>query len=184
VFFSVQELEVKKIHFEVDFPPGEIDFEESQFRQVSQLHTEGTAELLSNSLGEIRVTGTLRVEMEVDCDRCLEPTRYPMDGAYNLYYRPAPKVVPGHDIAIDEGEAQIGFYEGHGLELTDVVREHVLLSIPMQVICREDCAGICPQCGLNRNVSPCDCHHQPANEVWAALRDFKLRAKPDLREGK
>ena len=177
MFLSVQELEVKPLHFDVDFPPGEIDFEESQFRQISQLHTEGTAELLSNTLGEIRVEGTLQVEMEVQCDRCLEPTRYPMDSGYNLFYRPAPKLVPGHDIAIDEGEAQIGFYEGHGLELADVVREHVLLSVPMQLICSEDCAGICPQCGVNRNVSHCDCHAQPVNEVWAALKDFKPGAK-------
>src|SRR5699024_3547527 len=100
--------------------------------------TEGSAELLSNTLGEIRVQGSVSVEMELQCDRCLEPVNYPMHSRFDLYYRPEPgKDIP-HDLAIDEGESEIGFYNGKGLELGEVLREHILLTLPMQKVCRED----------------------------------------------
>ena len=177
MFFSVQELEVRKIHFDVDFPPGEINLDESQVRQVGPLHAEGTAELLSNTLGEIRVHGNIDVAVEIVCDRCLEPAQFPIQGPFELFYRPEPEFEAGHDMAIDEGEAQIGFYEKNGLALEEVLREHVLLSLPMQFVCREDCAGICPQCGKNRNLGACNCEDRPQNETWSALRGFKPGAK-------
>ena len=123
MFFSIQDLELRKLSFDVDFQPGEIDFDENQFRQVGPLHTDGVAELLSNTLGEIRIRGNLKAEMEVLCDRCLETSRLPLSERFDLFYRPSPKGGIGHDIAIDEGEAEIGFYDGLGLELEDVVRE-------------------------------------------------------------
>ena len=177
MFFSLAELEIKKIQFDVDFAPGEIDFEATQFHQMGPLHSEGSAELVSQSLEEIRVTGGLSADMEIPCDRCLEPARFAIRDQFDLFYRPAPKGNIGHEIAIDDGEAQIGFYEGNGIALEDVVREYVLLALPMQLVCREDCAGICQQCGINRNTGTCTCEEQPVNETWAALKGFKPGAK-------
>lgn len=177
MFLSIQELEVKKIHFDVYFGPGEVDYDQDQLKQISPLHAEGSAELLSNTLGEIRIQGRVEVDLEVQCDRCLEPVKYPMNSRFDLFYRPTPDEDRPHDMAIDEGESEIGFYEGAGLELEEVLREHILLSLPMQQICREDCAGICPQCGLNRNAGHCDCEQRPADDRWSALREFKPRAR-------
>src|SRR5205814_8075012 len=59
--------------------------------------------------------------------------------------------------ALDAGDAEIGFYEGVGLELNDVLREFVLLALPMQRLCSENCKGICPECGQNRNQNECSC---------------------------
>ena len=61
------------------------------------------------------------------------------------------------EVEIDEGEAELGFYQGGGMELEDILREQILLAMPMQRVCREDCKGICPTCGGNRNETPCDC---------------------------
>src|SRR5580700_7223449 len=119
-------------------------------RQVSPLEAEGSVELLEDTLGEIRVQGRLNVTMEADCDRCLESARYPVESNFDLFYRPAPPARthrPAEEVEIDEGEAELAFYEGGGLELKDILREHILLSMPMQRICSETCRGICPQCG-------------------------------------
>jgi uncharacterized protein len=117
--------------------------------------------------------------MEMQCDRCLEPTRYPIEGPFDLFYRPAPEGddVP-HEKAIDAGESEIGFYEDGGIELSEALREHILLSLPMHQICQEDCAGICPQCGQNRNTGSCDCVQVPADDRWAALRDIRGGLRP------
>jgi uncharacterized protein len=76
------------------------------------------------------------------------------------------------EVAIDEGEAEIGFYEGDGMQLEDILREQILLSLPMQKICREDCRGICPVCGKNRNEFSCDCKIRSIDDRWQALRNL------------
>jgi uncharacterized protein len=67
----------------------------------------------------------------------------------------------------------MGFYEGDGLELNDVLREEILLALPMQRVCREDCKGICPVCGQNRNQNECRCHTETVDDRWAALKQLK-----------
>jgi uncharacterized protein len=174
VFLNLRELELRKVQFDEDFPAGEIDFDLNQVRQVGPLHAQGVAELLNNTLDEIRVRGHVRVEIEVPCDRCLEPVHFLIDRDFDLFYRPEPEDEDTpHDLEIDPGETEIGYYKGAGMELADVLREFVLLSLPMQLVCSAECAGICPKCGKNRNTAPCDCIEEPVNDRWSALRDWK-----------
>jgi uncharacterized protein len=177
LFLSVQELEVRKIKFDTDFSAGEIDFDASELKQTSPLHAEGEAELLNNTLGEIRIRGRLNVDLEMQCDRCLEPVAYPLQNTFELFYRPVKTGPDRHEVAIDEGESQIGFYEGDGMELSEVLREHILLSLPMHKVCREDCAGICPKCGENRNTANCQCTEELVDDRWAALRGLRESLK-------
>jgi uncharacterized protein len=174
LFFNLRELEIKKIQFDQRYAAGEINFDSSQLTQTGPLHTVGTAELLSNTLGEIRVKGHLTAQFDVPCDRCLDPTRFNIDQDFDLFYRPAPEVEETpHEIAIDAGESEIGFYEGPGIELEEILREYVLLTMPMRQICRPDCAGICSRCGQNKNAGSCSCVHETVNDRWAALRAWK-----------
>ena len=170
MYFSVQELEQRKIRFEVSIPPGEIEYDKN-LRQTGPLHADGTVELLGNTLGEIRVRGHLKVEIEGDCDRCLEKAQFPIDSDFDLFYRPPqPAGRPAGEVELHEGEAEIGFYEGGGLHLNDILREYVLLSMPMHLVCSEACKGICPVCGQNRNVRACACEVKPVDDRWAALK--------------
>jgi uncharacterized protein len=172
LFLSIQELELRKVQFDEEYPAGEIDFGDVQVKQRTPLHVEGQAELLNNTLGEVRIRGRLSVGLELQCDRCLEPVQYPIDGPFDLFYRPVPEEVP-HELAIDAGESEIAFYEGNGMQLADVMREHILLSLPMHQVCREECAGICPQCGQNRNSGTCTCTTPHVDDRWAALREWR-----------
>jgi uncharacterized protein len=181
VFLSIQELELHKVHFNVDFPAGEMDFLD-KVRQSGPLHAEGVAELVSDVLGEIRIKGSLSVLLESDCDRCLEPLQLPVASEFDLIYRPATAVISSaSEVQIVKGESDIGFYEGAGLELGEVFSEHILLSLPMQLVCSESCLGICAHCGQNRNLGGCKCEPKTADDRWAALRDIKsgLRAAPE-----
>ena len=177
MFISVKELELKKVRFEVAFPPGEIDFQDDGDRlsQASPLEAEGSAELLPHTLGEIRVRGHLAVTLQCDCNRCLEPARFPIDSSFDLFYRPTASGAGDEEVEIDEGEAEIAFYEGAGIELKDILREHVLLNMPMQRVCRDNCLGICPVCGQNRNLINCGCEAKLVDDRWSALK--KLQAK-------
>lgn len=174
VFISLKELELKPIRFSLDIAPGEIPFDR-QITQTSPLHAEGKAEMLHASLGEMRIHGKLTVKMEAPCDRCLEPAAVAIDREFDLTYAPAAaQRQAGGEKEVEEAAVEVGFYEGSGLELNDVLREVVLLDLPMQTVCREDCKGICPSCGGNRNQQMCDCHAETVDDRWNQLKKFRV----------
>jgi uncharacterized protein len=174
MFLSIKEMELRKIRFDETFQPGKIDFTGEDLVQASPLHVTGSAELLAQTGGEIRVRGKYNVELTVECDRCLAESRFPLDTGFDLFYRPMSDIARDEEVEIDEEETEIGFYEGAGMELEDILREQVLLALPMQRVCREDCKGICPVCGKNRNETPCDCRVEGADGRWGALRNLEL----------
>lgn len=175
---TVKELELGKIHFDVSFDPDKLEYFDPGLRQVSPLKTTGYAELVENTPGEVRVQGHLRVDMEVQCDRCMESALKPIDSDFDLYYRPAAAANPRHpaeEVQLDEGEIDLAFYEGTGLDLQDILREHILLSMPMQRVCSPGCLGICPACGQNRNLTLCKCQAKPLDDRWASLKNLNTR---------
>jgi len=174
MFLSVKEMELRKIRFDETFEAGQIDFSGEDLEQASPLHAVGSAELLANTDGELRIQGRLTVEMAAQCDRCLARARFPLEAGFDLFYRPMSFIARDEEVQIDEGEAEIGFYENGGIEMEDILREQVLLALPMQRVCSEACKGICPLCGRNRNETECDCRISNTDDRWGALRKLEL----------
>src|SRR5690349_2277490 len=170
MFLSVKEMELRKIRFDEAFQPGRIDFREEDLEQIAPLVVAGSAELVDHSGGEVRIQGRYAVEMASPCDRCLQRAQFPLEAGFDLYYRPMSWIAREEEVEVDDAEVEMAFYEGGGIELEDVVKEQVLLALPMQRICSEDCKGICPVCGRNRNETACDCHVESnGDERWGAL---------------
>jgi uncharacterized protein len=172
VFITLQELQQHTVRFKVDIPAGQIEFD-GKVRQSTALHAEGTAELLSHSLGEIRLRGDLQVTVDAACDRCLEPVSLPIRSPFDLVYIPASVAAEGGEEEIDQAAVEVGFYEGSGLQLNDVLREVVLLALPMQLVCSESCKGICPVCGQNRNQRDCGCQSAVVDNRWTKLKELR-----------
>jgi uncharacterized protein len=173
VYISLQDLELHPVHFVVDIPTGEIDYDD-KIAASTAMHVEGDAQLANRTLSEVRVRGRLSVTVEAPCDRCLETATFPIERQFDLVYLPAAQQPAGGEDKIDEGATDIGYYEGDGLELNDVLREVVLLALPMQLVCQESCKGICPSCGRNRNFEDCDCQAQPMDDRWSKLKAFRV----------
>jgi len=175
MFLSVKEMEVRKVRFDETFEPGRIEFLGEELEQASPLHATGTAELLPDTDGEVRIQGRYSVEMAAQCDRCLQRARFPLDAAFDLFYRPASEIAHEEEVSLQEGELEIGFYEDGGIELEEILLEQVLLALPMQRVCSDACKGICPVCGKNRNETECDCRRvENADDRWGALRKLEL----------
>ena len=170
MFLSVQDLELRKIQFDTSFAPDQIDLVD-ELKQTGPLTVAGSAELV-NSLDEIRVQGRLQGTLAGQCDRCLEPIAVPVNCEFDLLYQPDLAVESGDEIEIAKAESEVGFYQGDGLELADIVREQVLLSLPLQRLCSEACKGLCAVCGQNRNVKDCQCRSTHTDERWAALKSI------------
>lgn len=173
MYLNVRDMELRPLRISHQFAIGDIDFLDAVLRQTTPLQVEAQAEL-KQALEEIRLKGHFSVELELDCDRCLTPYRWPIAADFDLLYAPESADALPEEAGLKDDEADIAFYQGAGLELEDVLREQVLLALPMQRVCREDCAGLCPACGENWNDRECDCPPVIADPRWTALQDLKL----------
>jgi DUF177 domain-containing protein len=175
MLLSIKEMEVRKLAFAETWQPGDIDFSDSCTCQVGPLKAQGVAELLPDTGEEVRVKGRVEATLETECDRCLGKAEFLIDAPFDLFYKPVETLAEAEDeVAIDEGEAEMGFYQLPGLVLEDILREQVLLQLPMQRVCGEFCRGICPLCGANRNETECHCEAHPGDDRWSALKDIHL----------
>ena len=185
MLLSIKEMEVRKIAFAETWQPGEIDFSDAGVEQAGPLKAEGVAELLPHSGEEVRVHGKVDTTLETECDRCLGRAQFPVAASFDLFYKPVDTDMTAEEVALDEGEAEMGFYELPGLVLEDILREQLLLQLPMQRVCSQACKGICPVCGVNRNEVICGCDavrgqvsaggHAAIDERWKALKDLKVQ---------
>jgi len=170
MFLDIHELSRQKIFFDQTLPPGKIDFGEGVW-QVEGLEVHGWAELVAS---EIRLRGSFRTAVEVPCARCLERTGRPVEMEFDLFYRPIQTISRNEEVEMKGEDLDIGFYHGDGLWLEDVLQEQILLALPIKSICRADCAGICPQCGKNRNLAECGCQPALRDARWSPLTRLKL----------
>lgn len=118
---------------------------------------------------DLLVEGRLSGEVVISCRRCLEPVRHRFDEEVSFFYR------AGIDRLTAEREEVYALPEGEReVDLTDAVREHLLLSVPQFVECRADCCGLCPRCGINLNDGTCSCEESDTDPRWAPFRELKL----------
>ena len=119
--------------------------------------------------GQIRISGELHTRLELVCARCLEPVIEEVSRDFDLFYRPMQSMTQEEEFRLKLDDTEIAFFEGEGLFLADVLAEQVLLAIPMKVICRSDCRGLCPHCGANLNTDECRCEAHAADTRLAPL---------------
>jgi uncharacterized protein len=179
MFIRVRDLETEALEFDRQFPAGHIDLG-AEMQQRSPLHAQGRAELIEEhthgvkeTIKDIRLKGSFRGQIEVQCARCLEPLARDVEAEFDLLYRPLGAVQRDDEVSISEAETEVGFYQGDGLALEDVLREQVLLAVPVKALCREDCRGLCPQCGKDLNQGECGCVAAHSDPRWNALRELR-----------
>jgi uncharacterized protein len=180
--FKVSELEREPIEFDLALPPGKVDLGD-EARQEGNLATSGLAEVLHEHRGpkdivaDIRLRGKFAGRFEVPCARCVEPVEIPIESEFDLIFRPAVADTEPTERSITAPETEIGYYQGDSLLLEDVLREQVLLSLPVRTLCKPDCKGLCPRCGKNRNLEPCTCDEGSSDPRWEALAGLRSRIK-------
>jgi len=181
MFISIQDLQLQEMPFQEEFSAGALELG-SELRQAAAVQISGRAALVEELEGalripDIRVVGKLATRLEMRCARCLEPVLKDVSSSFDLIYRPQGSEKRPDEASISEAETEIGFYQGNGLLLEDVIKEQLLLAVPLRVVCRDECKGLCPQCGRNRNLESCNCSSQLPDPRWAALEDIKNKLK-------
>ena len=176
-------LQYLKLHdntmeFDEEFQPGTIDLG-GEATQVGPLKSSGRATLIAEHDGrkgvlhDIRVVGDLATKLEIPCARCLDPVPYAVKRPFELLFRPQSVNVGPDEAEMQDKDAEVAYYEGEGVELEDIVREQILLAMPIKTLCREGCKGLCPHCGKNLNGGECQCEPVAGDPRWNALKGLR-----------
>lgn len=128
----------------------------------------GEIAMLRTSEG-ILVEGILSGAVQVECSRCLRPVVLPVTVEIEEEFKPTVDVLRGNYLPVDEEDAALLIDERHVLDLAEVLRQAVLLALPLQVLCRPDCAGLCQTCGQDLNEGVCDCPDEETDPRWEQL---------------
>jgi uncharacterized protein len=120
-----------------------------------------TAHVEKDDEGSVHVKGHLATQLGLECGRCLEPFIMPLDQDLDLFFLPHQDDPDAEDdedeVELSESDLVVAYYRGDRLDLGEVLREQLFLSLPMKRVCQEACQGLCPTCGTNRNRSQCGC---------------------------
>lgn len=156
--------------FERTFQPDDVGEEDDAYRVVAPVHL---AFDIHKDKDTFRLDGTVTTELELPCGRCLEPFRLPVDSAFDERYLPHSEASNEAEREVEEDDLQTSYYRDDSIDLNELMREQFYLALPMKPLCREDCRGLCPQCGTNRNDASCECVAVWEDPRLAALRHMK-----------
>lgn len=118
--------------------------------------------------GEVVVLVRIKAELSQECRRCLEPVDLLMDEDFEIVFSP----VDENSEALDD-TTRVLSDTASDLDLAEAIREEVILSQSLLVVCEPDCKGLCPRCGINLNEERCDCSNMESDPRWDSLRALK-----------
>ncbi|MDA8218991.1 MAG: DUF177 domain-containing protein [Dehalococcoidales bacterium] len=117
----------------------------------------------------ILATAELDTTIQLPCNRCLQPVEEPLHIEFVETFRPSIDITTGTAVPVDTEDESFTIDEHHILDIIEAVRQYALTMLPLQVLCREKCAGLCPTCGQDLNVAQCNCQAESVDPRLAAL---------------
>lgn len=128
---------------------------------------------------DVVVAGEIDSTVPVACGRCLE--EFPVHARAVVDVRFIPRPPGGDRVELGSDDLDLDFYDGDAIDLTRLVQSETALALPMKPLCREDCRGLCPVCGSNRNLAACVCPERAPDPRLGVLKDLAARLHHDAR---
>lgn len=169
MIIDLASLGVSPKQFEISFAPEEIDID-GEATIKSEIAFNGQVSRVNE---RTFVRGAIKADAEVDCTRCLEPVDRPIDITFEDVFVEAVAESDKDEVELAVEQLDEALLESEEIDLAEVVREQILLDLPEQIFCKEDCRGLCPQCGGNRNLIDCSCERDQVDPRWAALKELQ-----------
>jgi uncharacterized protein len=129
---------------------------------------------LSKHGHDILVRGSIAGRLELACSRCLEPFAAPAAIEFDLLLVPGPAHATAADAELGPDDLDLDYYTGEIVDLESILREQIILMLPLKPLCEESCKGLCPHCGANLNRETCSCKTDAVNSPFARLAKLKI----------
>ena len=154
---------------EASFGPADVELDEG----VSVTGTTSfKGEVSRGSDERTTVRGHIAAKVTTDCSRCLEPVERSLEIDFEDIFVDAAKEPTDDELEIPTSDLDESLVTTPEIELAEVVREQLVLATDEAVLCKEDCRGLCPKCGGNRNLIDCECADDDIDPRWAALKNL------------
>jgi DUF177 domain-containing protein len=171
----VREIPVEGKPIDVPLDPGAVHLEGEEEFTLEGGRLAGGIEKGEDQTVHFR--GRLQARLGLHCGRCLEPFVKELDEELDLFFMPRGKEADAdeeeQEVELSDRDMVVAYYDKDRIDLGEMVREQMHLALPLRRLCREDCRGLCPSCGVNRNTGTCEC--QPAETADVDERLAPLR---------
>jgi uncharacterized protein len=166
---ELENLDGSKGDFAHVYQPEELNPVDDRVSLIAPAAVNGKIGLSGN---EVFVNGHVETRVQVECDRCLKPVELPVNADFTLEYISGSEYESSEVVELTEAEMSVSVFDGSAIDVDEIVKEQILLAVPTRMLCREDCKGICPECGTDRNTGKCNCVTNDTDPRWAALKNL------------
>ena len=167
---ELENLEGGKGSFAQTYQPDELDLMDERVRLQQPASVTGR---IRTSGSEVRVSGTIDARVEVECDRCLKALEVAVSAKFALEYITGQEYESTQVAELSTEEMAVSVFDGEAIDVDEIVREQILLAVPDRALCKDDCKGICSNCGTDLNSGNCNCESSEIDPRWEALKKFK-----------
>ena len=155
--------------FDFIIEPAQIDLESETAAVKDVVRVQAK---IKKGIVQTDVEGAISTVVEIECVRCLQPVEQSLKFPFKAAFVTPDYYTRDKEAEVKLDDLEISIYEGDRIDLSELAREQILLNLPEQVFCREDCRGFCQKCGANRNLISCNCNEKEVDPRWAALKNL------------
>lgn len=160
----------KNTSFDFFIPADEINLEDEAVKLNDAVKIQGN---LIKGIAQTDVRGKIAADVELECSRCLQTVQNFLEFPFQAVFVTPENYTEEREAQVGIEDLEISIFGGDRIDLTKLAREQILLALPAQVFCLEDCKGLCQKCGANKNLINCSCEEKEVDPRWAALKDLK-----------
>ena len=162
-------LEGAKGTFARYYAEGELVLAEDRLRLVQPPTVSGE---IRREDRRVHVKGRLVARVHVECDRCLKLIESPVESSFKIEYVTQEDYQAQQAVELMEDDLDLTVFDGEVIDIDALVAEEILLAVPDHILCKDDCKGICPQCGQDRNSVDCSCETAEVDPRWSGLKEL------------
>ncbi len=151
------------------YQPGELGSFDERVTVIAPISVNGKVRVAG---AEVFVNGHIETRAQVECDRCLQQVETPVSADFDLQYITGTEYASSQAAELTENDLSVAVFDGEAIDVDEIVKEQILLAVPTRMLCRPDCKGICPECGIDKNTGECACNTDDVDPRWAALKNL------------
>ncbi len=158
--------------FAHSYAPGELVLQDDRIGLVAAPTVSGE---IRQKERRVHLKGRVVARLQIECDRCLKPVELPVDSEFKLEYVTPEDYQAQQAVELSAQDLDLSIFDGEAIDIDELVTEELLLAVPDHVLCSENCKGICPVCGVDRNSVGCECGTAEIDPRWAGLKELVNR---------
>lgn len=168
---DLEKLEESGGRFAQVYEVGQLSFDDSDVRLTRPVEVRGRVRRRN---GEAELTGELHTQVSIPCGRCLKSVDFPIAVNFDERFVNAVSWRNEEQHELQSEDLNLSVFDGETIDVDDLVKEEILLALPGHLLCNEECKGLCPVCGIDRNAGTCNCETKPIDSRWEKLKDLRF----------